>query len=286
MNAGAKYIVEVTAEERAAGQLAQDSAKRAYSAMNTLGFVILRGCFAPDLVTEMHAEYLAQYGHLDVAGMEELSRNPSPVIEVGKGRFEIVMKLVGAFDMRAYANGLLLRFLIPLMGQDLRLSGVSAVAAYPGADRQRMHRDAAQLFPDYQVGPNLPTYAVNVSVPLIDVDAAIGPTGIWPASHRLNDDKLPPEQDLLTVPFLKGDAILIDYRTLHAGLPNRSQTVRPILYMVYARNWFFDDGNHPQRSPLNMPLETFRALPDTLKPLLMRAYSQIVRAKELNATQG
>ena len=128
MNAGAKYIVEVTAEERSAGQLAQDSAKRAYSAMNTLGFVILRGCFAPDLVTEMHAEYLAQYGHLDVAGMEELSRNPSPTIEVGKGRFEIVMKLVGAFDMRAYANGLLLRFLIPLMGQDLRLSGVSAVA--------------------------------------------------------------------------------------------------------------------------------------------------------------
>lgn len=287
MNAPApKYIVDVTPEERAAGQLGEANARLAYSSMNLQGFVILRGCFAADHVAEMHREYLAQYGHHDLAAMEDLSRRPSPVIEVGKGRFEIVMKLVGAFDMRAYANDLLLRFLIPLIGRDMRLSGVSAVASYPGAVQQRMHRDAGHLFPDYHVGPNLPTYAVNVSVPLIDVDATIGPTGIWPASHRLTDDKLPGEDKLLTVPFLKGDAILIDYRTLHAGLPNMSQTVRPILYMVYARNWFFDDGNHPQRSPLDMPLETFKALPENLKPLLMRAYSQVVRAQALNLPQG
>ena len=47
-------------------------------------FVILRGCFSPAHVADMHREYLAQYGHQDVAGMEELSRKPSPVIEVGK----------------------------------------------------------------------------------------------------------------------------------------------------------------------------------------------------------
>lgn len=287
MNSAApKYIVEVSPQERAGGQLTPANAAQAYSSMNLLGFAILRGCFAPDHVAEMHREYLAQYGHQDVAGMAELSRKPSPVVEVGKGRFEIVMKLVGAFDMRAYANDLLLRFLIPLIGQDMRLSGVSAVASYPGSDRQRMHRDAGHLFPDYQVGPNLPTYAVNVSVPLIDVDASIGPTGVWPASHRMPDSKLPGDDKLLTVPFLKGDAILIDYRTLHAGLPNLSQIVRPILYMVYARNWFFDDGNHPQRSPLDMPLETFQALPENIKPLLIRAYSQVMRAKAINRAQG
>ncbi len=282
MNTAApKYIVEVSPEERAIGQLSQANANQAYSAMNLQGFVILRGCFSPAHVADMYAEYQAQYGALDLSAMQELSRKPSPVIEVGKGRFEIVMKLTGAFDTRAYANDLLLRFLIPLVGRDMRLSGVSAVPSYPGADQQRTHRDSAQLFPDYQVGPTLPTYAVNVSVPLIDVDAATGPTGIWPGSHRLTDDKKPPADQMLTVPFLRGDAILIDYRTLHAGLPNVSQTVRPILYMVYARNWFFDDANHPQRSPLDMPLETFQALPDNLKPLLMRAYSQIMRAQML-----
>lgn len=281
-----KYIVEVSPEERAAGQLSQPNAAQAYSSMNMQGFAILRGCFAPDHVTEMHNEYLAQYGAKSLAEMEALANTPSPVAEVGKGRFEIVMKLVGAFDTRAYANDLLLKFLTPLIGTDMRLSGVSAVASYPGAVQQRMHRDAGHLFPEYHVGPNVPTYAVNVSVPLIDVDAAIGPTGIWPGTHRMPDGKLPPENMLLTVPFLKGDAILIDYRTLHAGLPNASQTLRPILYMVYARSWFFDEGNHPQRSPLDMPLETFQALPEKIKPLLMRAYSNVMRAQAITRGQS
>ena len=83
-------------------------------------------------------------------------------------------------------------------------------------------------------------------------------------------------------PYASGDAILMDYRTAHAGLPNRGTTVRPILYMVYARPWFFDDANHPERPPSNMPLAVFNALPDQLKPLLLRAYSQAVRAKLLH----
>jgi hypothetical protein len=276
------HIVNVTAEERAVGQLNQPTAAAAYSALNTKGFVILRGAFDTGLVDEMHAEYQVRYGAHDLGGMKELATKPGPVLQVGRARFEIVMRLTGAFDTRAFANPLLLRFLIPLMGSGMRLSGVSTVTSYPGSDIQHLHRDAGHLFPEYSVGPNLPTYAINVSVPLIDVDAAIGPTGIWPGTHRLNEDKRPGPEGMLTEPFLRGDAILIDYRTLHAGLPNTSTTVRPILYMVYARQWFFDDVNHPQRSPLDMPMETFQALPEDLRPLLMRAYSQVMRAKMLN----
>lgn len=280
------YVVNVSPEERAIGQLSQPTAAQAYSAMNRLGFVVLRGAFSVAAVGDMHREYQAQYGAYDLAGMQELAGRPSPVLEVGKARFEIVMKLEGAFDTRAFANPLLLRFLMPLMGTSMRLSSVSAVTAYPGADQQRMHRDTGQLFPDYGVGPNLPTYAINVAVPLIDVDAAVGPTGIWPGTHRMNDDKRPPAESILTVPFLRGDAVLIDYRTLHSGLPNTSNTVRPILYLVYARQWFFDDANHAQRSPLDMSMEAFQALPDDMKPLLMRAYSQLIRAKALNRPGG
>ena len=279
-----KYIVPVSEEERAIGQLSKASSDAAYSAMNTQGFVILRGAFATSTIHEMYGEYQAQYGAFDLPGMQALANKPGPVLEVGKGRFEIVMRLTGAFDMRAYANPLLLRFLIPLMGQAMRLSGVSTVTSYPGSDMQRMHRDSGQLFPEYSVGPMLPTYAINVTVPLIDVDATIGPTGVWPGTHRMTDDKRPPAETIHVIPFQRGDAILIDYRTLHAGMANTSQTVRPILYMVYARQWFFDDVNHPQRSPLDMPLENFLALPEDIRPLLMRAYSQIMRAKMLNRT--
>ena len=66
-----KYIVEVSPEEREAGQLADATAKAAYSVLNLQGFVILRGCFAAAVVDRMYAEYQAQYGAYDLAGMEE-----------------------------------------------------------------------------------------------------------------------------------------------------------------------------------------------------------------------
>jgi uncharacterized protein YecA (UPF0149 family) len=67
--------------------------------------------------------------------------------------------------------------------------------------------------------------------------------------------------------------MLVDYRTMHAGLANMSDRVRPILYLVYERPWFFDYGNHMRRIPLDMPLERYNAAPASLRPLLTRAHS-------------
>jgi ectoine hydroxylase-related dioxygenase (phytanoyl-CoA dioxygenase family) len=275
-------IVTLSADERVTGRLTEENASQAYDHLDAEGFVVLRGCFTPYLVDEMYQEYQAQYGNFSVAEMADLARGPSSVMSVGHNRFEIVLRLTGAFDARIYANGVLLNFLSPLIGRDMRLSGVSAVAAYPGAERQHVHRDAGHLFADFRVGPTLPPYAINVAVPLIDVDHTIGPTAIWPGTHRHTDGMEVATGSPPTVhTFERGDAILTDYRTLHGGQPNMSQIVRPILYMVYARSWFFDDVNHVHRSPLDMPMETFAALPENLKPLLLRAYTQQIRARKL-----
>ena len=75
----------------------------------------------------------------------------------------------------------------------------------------------------------------------------------------------------------------MDYRTMHTGMPNNSQTVRPILYLVYTREWFFDDNNHRGRAPLDIPLEQLQLLPQDLRGLMMRAFQQQVRARQLNA---
>ena len=77
----------------------------------------------------------------------------------------------------------------------------------------------------------------------------------------------------------RGDLMLLDYRTLHAGLPNASGQPRPIVYMVYARPWFFDHGNHVTRIPLDMPLERFSELPESVRPLLVRAFSYATRMR-------
>ena len=68
--------------------------------------------------------------------------------------------------------------------------------------------------------------------------------------------------------------MMMDYRLLHTGLPNRTAQPRPMLYLVYARPWFFDQHNHLRstRNPVDMPLERYNELPATVRPLLARAY--------------
>jgi len=89
----------------------------------------------------------------------------------------------------------------------------------------------------------LPAHAINVAIPLIDVAVETGPTGIWLGSHKWPESYIPPPEAMTSVPFQRGDCILVDYRTLHTGLPNHSNLVRPIIYMTYARTWFFDECN-------------------------------------------
>jgi ectoine hydroxylase-related dioxygenase (phytanoyl-CoA dioxygenase family) len=151
--------------------------------------------------------------------------------------------------------------------------------SHPGAPQQHPHRDHDHLFPHPGVATNLPIYAVNVAVPLIDVDMETGPTGVWLGSHRWGQRVAVQANSMTALPLQRGDCMLLDYRTLHAGLANRSEWTRPVLYMVYARRWFFDDVNYINRIPLDMPLEHYEELPGSARPLLVRAFSYAMLAR-------
>jgi Phytanoyl-CoA dioxygenase (PhyH)/SEC-C motif len=267
------WIVSVSASEAASGELTPDTEGAAHAAFHEHGCVLLRGAFAPAAIDAMHGEYVAQFGMLDSAAMRERAEKPPPnrFHRVGDARYEITLRMTGAFGGPAvYANRLLLKLLGPLLGSDMHLSSFSAVVSHPGATKQHAHRDHPHLY--LGIGPSLPVYAVTVAVPLIDVDIETGPTGFWLGSHQWADD--PKTLSTPTVCSLqRGDCMLVDYRTMHAGLPNRSGRARPILYMVYERPWFFDFGNHLKRIPLDMPLEQYDELPASIRPLLTRAFS-------------
>jgi ectoine hydroxylase-related dioxygenase (phytanoyl-CoA dioxygenase family) len=191
--------------------------------------------------------------------------------------------MTGAFGRPdVFANSLLLKLLGPLLGKDMHLSNFTAVVSHPGATKQHAHSDHPHLFFEPGIGPSLPVYAVNVAVPLIDVDIETGPTGVWLGSHRLEPKVL---RAPTICPLQRGDCMLLDYRTLHAGTPNLSGVSRPVVYMVYARRWFFDHGNHLMRMPLDMPLEHYNELPTSVRPLLARAlsYAMITRWAEVDS---
>jgi hypothetical protein len=286
MNLG---VVQISEAERGRGTLTQETTLAALTALHEGGAVVLRGVFSTNFIDQLYGEFCKRYGGEGLAGMSALAQAafPNPIQKVGDGRFEIAMRMTGPFGQPfLFANPLLVNFLTPLLGHELiRLGSVTAVASFPGADMQHIHRDHQQLFREFpQIGPALPLYAVNVSIPMIDIDPVTGPTAIWPGSHRWPEGQdAVPQQGMASIPFQRGDAILMDYRTMHTGLPNNSQTVRPILYLVYTREWFFDDNNHRGRAPLDIPLDQLQLLPAELRTLMMRAFQQQVRARQLSA---
>jgi ectoine hydroxylase-related dioxygenase (phytanoyl-CoA dioxygenase family) len=280
------WVVKVSANERSRGQLLPKTAEAAYQALTEHGCALLRDVFAEETIDAMYHEYLAQYGAVNAAEMAARADQPAPnpVYRVGESRYEITTRMNGAFgNPNVFANPLLRSFLAPLLGETMRLSGMTVVVSYPGSDLQHVHRDHPLLFGDCEESCNLPTYAINVTIPLIDVAAEMGPTGVWLGSHRRFGEGDPDRKDMTATPFRRGDCVLLDYRTLHAGLPNKSNVTRPIAYLVYTKTWFFDEINHVKRSPLGMTLAQYEALPEEMQPLLLRALSQHMRAKHVSA---
>lgn len=276
------WIISPSAEERARGQLSPEALREAHAAFRQNGCLLVRGALPVSLVDAMRTEFDQRYGALGLSGLREQSRRPppNPVDPRGEARFEITMRMSGAFaHPEGFANPLLRGILTPLLGGDMQLNSFSIVVSYPGAAMQQIHRDHGHLFAsEPEISPNLPVYAINVGVPLIDVDLEIGPTGVWPGSHRWAPNVEADPAAAAVYPIKRGDCILIDYRTLHTGMPNRTAVTRPILYMVYARGWFSDEATHFGVNSPDMPLEDYNRLPDAArKPLLYRALSQAVR---------
>jgi hypothetical protein len=214
---------------------------------------------------------------------EAVKPAPNRLIGVGPARFDITLRMTGAFGRTdVFANGVLVNLLRQLLGRDMRLNSFTTVVSYPGSPRQQAHRDHILLFPQPGVTASLPIYAVNTAVPLVDVDLETGPTGVWLGSHRSGLAISVQDRAMVATPLRRGDCMLLDYRTVHAGMPNKSQRVRPIVYMVYGRRWFFDDINYVNRIPLDMPLDHYYTLPESVRPLLVRAFS-IAMLTRMNA---
>ena len=251
------------------------------------GCVLIRGAFSADAIDRVAAEFETQWGGRIERDMADAAKGDGakPVLCVGAKRYEVLLTLRNALaDPMLFASPLLYPVLTSKLGRDMRISGVTAVISYPGAQLQHIHADHPHLFEDDVLSTALPSYGINVAVPLIDVDQAIGPTAIALGSHLWPQARIVRKEELTAIDFQRGDCVLIDYRTRHAGMPNISNVVRPILYIVYARNWFFDDVNHLARPSLHMPLEVFSSLPDRVKPLFSRAYSLQMRARYLTQT--
>ena len=232
------------------------------------GCLVIDRLFDPALIDRVRAEYEAQYSDFDPANLP-LHMN------VGDRRLHLPIRLTGPLlDPAFFAHPILTRILATLLGPEFLIDNVNCVVALSDAAEQRVHIDHSSLFPELRaLADTMPAYAVTVAIPLIDLDSATGTTKLFPgsqsAAHDTHDN--PPEFDEEICPFVKrGGCFLIDYRLWHRGMANRSGVDRPILYIVYTREWFTDVRNFKKHARLVVDAADLDAIPDEHRPLFRR----------------
>ena len=225
------------------------------------GYLKIENLFAKEFIQQLKAAALK---NIDF-DREAMTLNHGT--QVAHRRYIVNIPFTSPFnDAAFYANPTLMALMREFLGSHFILSSLGCVISLPGATDQHVHAD---YYPLFEERPNLvgihPPFAITVAVPLVDIDLLNGPTRIWPGSHKTYpiDQKMESyPQHLLHGPI--GSCYFWDYRTFHAGGPNFSDEIRPLLYFSYSRRWFKDSLN-PDR--LAIDKQEYQKIPEEHRKL-------------------
>lgn len=253
------------------------TADQAIGAFDRHGSLWLQNLLAPDFVVALANRFTEKYESL---GQHCLGEKHAAV---GDQRYMVTVRMKNEFNSPAmYANPIVMELLASLLGKNFLISSLGVVIAFPGAKTQPVHCDYPPLFEDSSACADLPPHAATLVVPLIDIDESTGGTAMWLGSHRAPDakallqrlqtdhrkDSFPGSVSLQTK---LGDAFLMDYRLIHAGLANHSGRARAILYIVYSRPWFREDLNFSEQPAIKISRSQWKRVPKDLRHLFAAA---------------
>lgn len=244
--------IACTPDEHTAGTLAPDKISAAVSALaRTHGAVAFDGVFGRDVIEDLRSSFDNRYA---AYFREDLHDDALPV---GNRRMMLTIEISGAFnDDRLFANRLLDPVLQATLGPDFVMSGYGGVISLPGAKAQHLHRDHSTLFGDLDLRVPLPCFAITCAIPLIDMNLITGTTRLYLGGHRRPKEdyaKIVPVEPAVPA----GSVLMWDYLLPHAGTPNCSDQVRPLLYFTYSRPWFRDARNYGRQQPISLPDEEY-----------------------------
>jgi ectoine hydroxylase-related dioxygenase (phytanoyl-CoA dioxygenase family) len=235
-------------------------------------YLVVDRLFDPALIDAIAAEVRRQFTDLDAEALP-------PHLRVGPSRVQLPVRLTGPLlDPMLYAHPLLLRMLEPLLGRKFVIDSFTCIVAFPGAPEQRLHRDHDDLFMDRQeLRERLRPYAITVTIPLIDFSEDTGATRLFAGSQALGwpgvEEQLGEAEGNLAY-VKRGGCYLMDYRLIHRGTANRSNEIRPMLSLIYARPWFTDAENFNSHPRITIAPDEVAAIPVEDRPLFRRLAAQ------------
>jgi Ser/Thr protein kinase RdoA (MazF antagonist) len=233
------------------------------------GVLVVKNLFAPEFIANLHQAFVQHYHPYFH------DREYAQVLDVGNKRKMLTVDFQAPFNApELYGNPLMLSLMEKVLGGGFVLGSFGAVIALPGAQTQHFHRDHPALFELEMPDLPLPSFAITLVVPLVDLTSATGSTRVWKGTHRNSGSDLDLENSF--VPFLStGSCYLMDYQLLHGGTANLSNTVRPILYLIYYRSWFQEVVNYEKQLKLAITHSQYQAIPEQYKFLFQRVKESI-----------
>jgi ectoine hydroxylase-related dioxygenase (phytanoyl-CoA dioxygenase family) len=235
--------LDITAEEVRSGQMTPAHLAAAVEALRTEGYVILN-----DVIDRSHLDLLRERMLEEIP--RYLAREDVP-FNWNVGNLQQAPPPFPPYLFRdVLVNDLVIAVSKAVLGPGVHADLYTGNTAMPGASqRQPVHFDFRHLWPDLEVAP--PAHGLVINVPVVDMYPENGSTEIWPGSHRLTtmngeDIKLPPEAveaRRAVAPPLQpvvrcGGVLIRDGRIWHAGMPNRTETPRPLIAMAHWIRWY------------------------------------------------
>jgi len=253
--------IRFTPEENASESVNPDTLLVASELFRVHGFLLLENIFSPDFIKKLHATFIKRYRHYSRDG------EFPDALPLGDKRHMITVELKPPFNTPLlYANPFAFPIIKQVLGQDCILGGFGAAVSLPGAADQYVHKDHPRLF-SHAVDKLIPSYAVTMMVPLVNLTDINGTTRVWTGSHLEIDEALEsidPEE--LHVPI--GSCYLMDYsRLLHQGTANHSKEVRPIMYNLYSYPWFRDSKVYSRQPEIQISSKEYKKVPKAYRSL-------------------
>ena len=266
--------LQLSPDETQSGVLSDEKLAGAIETYRQHGVLWVEDFVSREFVQQLSEVYAKKYASLDQSELE------ARFAAVGDRRFMITLDIKGKFNSPAlYANPIMMLILGQLLGQHFIVSSFGSVLAFPGAANQPTHFDYPPLYSDEAICAALPPHAITLVVPLVDINESTGSTAVWPGTHaevgaRQKLENLVESGSLdgsVTPQPKMGDAFLMDFRLIHAGTANTSETPRPILYIVYSRPWFREDMNFAEQPAINLTRKQYKKMPKELRYLFAAA---------------
>jgi tetratricopeptide (TPR) repeat protein len=210
-----------------------DINRKALTLFEDKGAVLFQDIFPKTLIDQARDTFMQHFEDFQKSEMGKPNF-------VGNKRYTFPLRVIKPFNEPAiFANDVLINLLTEHMGQRPIINAYGAVVTYPGANSQHVHREHPLLFIEDQHNIGLPAQAVTVLIPLVNLNESLGGTQFWPGTHKLGAEAV--WEGPSTVLYAqKGDALLLDYRTFHGGMPCISGEMRIVIFITYSMPWFRD----------------------------------------------